>query len=145
MEQHDKYGSFVRIAPNHVSINDPSAVTQIYGHKTGFTKSDFYDAFVQVRPVLFNARDGATHTRKKKYMNPAFSARALTEFEPHMNVELLAWKRQLLRFHKEVEGRVDFVVWSKETFHFVFNRLAPWLVLSFMNPLIAYISKLSCL
>ncbi|WAO87340.1 Hypothetical protein NCS54_00464500 [Fusarium falciforme] len=112
MEQHDKYGSFVRIAPNHVSINDPSAVTQIYGHKTGFTKSDFYDAFVQVRPVLFNARDGATHTRKKKYMNPAFSARALTEFEPHMDVELLAWKRQLLRFHKEAEGRVDFVVWT---------------------------------
>ncbi|KAJ4069059.1 hypothetical protein NW761_015156 [Fusarium oxysporum] len=112
MEQHDRYGKFVRIAPNHVSINDPAAVTQIYGHKTGFMKSEFYDAFVQVRPVLFNVGDGAMHTKKKKYMKSAFSARALTDFEPYMNIELLAWKRQLLRLHEEAGGHVDFVLWT---------------------------------
>ncbi|KEZ40126.1 hypothetical protein SAPIO_CDS9158 [Scedosporium apiospermum] len=112
MEQHEKYGDFVRIAPNHISINSAEAVAQIYGHKTGFTKSDFYDAFLQVRPVIFNARDVAQHTRKRKYMNPAFSARALSDFEPQMNIELLAWKRQLRQIHDEEQGCLDMVVWT---------------------------------
>ncbi len=43
LEQHEKYGPVVRIAPNHISINKPEAVNQIYGHKTGFCKGPFYD------------------------------------------------------------------------------------------------------
>lgn len=45
-EQHKKYGKFVRIAPNHISIADPAALNQVYGHSTGTLKADFYDAFV---------------------------------------------------------------------------------------------------
>lgn len=117
MEQHKKYGDFVRIGPNHISINNPAAIAEIYGHKTGFTKSDFYDAFMQVTPVVFNARDVATHARKRRYMNPAFSARALSDFEPYMDVELLGWKRKLLAMldapGSGSEAQVDFAVWSK--------------------------------
>jgi len=36
---HKKYGKLVRIAPNHVSIADDTAVPAIYGHGNGFLKS----------------------------------------------------------------------------------------------------------
>ena len=110
---HQKHGDFVQIAPNHVSINSPDAIQQIYGHKTGFTKSDFYDAFLQVQPVVFNARDIGVHSRKKKYLNPAFSAQALSEFEPHMTAELLAWKRKLIGMLDNSKASLDMVTWSK--------------------------------
>jgi hypothetical protein len=35
---HRKYGSLVRIGPNHVSVGDPAAIPIIYGLKSGFTK-----------------------------------------------------------------------------------------------------------
>lgn len=42
-KQHQKYGNFVRVAPNHISISDPSALEAIYGHKSGFNKGPFYE------------------------------------------------------------------------------------------------------
>ena len=92
MELHHKLGDFVRIAPNHISIADPTALQQIYGHKGGFSKGPFYDAFHQVRPVVFTARDLAVHQRKRKCLNPAFSARNLKAFEPHMSSDVMAFK-----------------------------------------------------
>src|SRR5271155_3647629 len=35
-EAHKKYGKFVRIAPDHISINDPEAIQQVYAHSNGF-------------------------------------------------------------------------------------------------------------
>jgi benzoate 4-monooxygenase len=37
-EVHKKYGKFVRIQPNHVSIADPAAIQIVYGHGNGFLK-----------------------------------------------------------------------------------------------------------
>lgn len=36
---HKRYGTLVRIQPDHVSIADPDAVPIIYGHGNGFTKA----------------------------------------------------------------------------------------------------------
>ena len=38
-EAHAKYGKFVRIQPDHVSIADESAIPIVYGHGNGFLKS----------------------------------------------------------------------------------------------------------
>jgi benzoate 4-monooxygenase len=92
MELHHKLGDFVRIAPNHISIADPTALPQIYGHKAGLSKGPFYDAFHQIRPVIFMSRDLATHQRKRKCLNPAFSARNLKAFEPYMSSDIKAFK-----------------------------------------------------
>ena len=40
-EAHKKYGKFVRIAPDHISINDPEAIQQVYAHGNGFTKAEY--------------------------------------------------------------------------------------------------------
>jgi benzoate 4-monooxygenase len=112
MEQHRKYGDLVQIAPDHVSFNLPEAVADIYGHKSGCLKSDFYDSFLQVMPVVFNVRDPTAHQRKRKFLNLAFSARALSEFEPSMDVELSCWRRQLMDISKS-DAVTDFTVWGK--------------------------------
>jgi benzoate 4-monooxygenase len=92
MKLHRRYGDFVRIAPNHISIADPAALQQVYGHKGGFIKGPFYDAFHQVRPVIFTSRDIVAHQRKRKYLNPAFSTRNLKAFEPYMSSDILCFK-----------------------------------------------------
>ena len=38
-DAHWKYGTFVRIQPDHVSVASPEAVPIIYGHGNGFTKA----------------------------------------------------------------------------------------------------------
>ncbi|GAA5833517.1 hypothetical protein JCM9279_001548 [Rhodotorula babjevae] len=85
-EQHRKHGKFVRIAPNEVSINDPAALPIVYAHGSGSIKADFYDAFVasKVRG-LFNTRDRAEHTRKRKIVSHTFAPKSVREFEPYIN------------------------------------------------------------
>ncbi|KXT07362.1 hypothetical protein AC578_539 [Pseudocercospora eumusae] len=89
---HEKYGKFVRVQPNHVSVAEPEAIPIIYGHGTGFLKSEYYDAFVSIQRGLFNTRDRAEHTRKRKTVSHTFSAKSVGQFEQyiHHNLELLA-------------------------------------------------------
>ncbi|KAE8354196.1 cytochrome P450-domain-containing protein [Aspergillus coremiiformis] len=94
---HQKYGKLVRIAPRQISIADDEAIQAIYGHGNGFLKADFYDAFVSIRRGLFNTRDRAEHSRKRKALSHTFSAKSVGQFEQyiHANVELFVeqWSR----------------------------------------------------
>lgn len=51
---------------------------------------DFYDAFVSIRRGLFNTRDRAEHSRKRKTVSHTFSAKSIGQFEQyiHGNIEL---------------------------------------------------------
>ncbi|PKY07215.1 putative cytochrome P450 benzoate 4-monooxygenase [Aspergillus campestris IBT 28561] len=91
-QAHQKHGKLVRIAPRHVSIADDGAINAIYGHGNGFLKADFYDAFVSIRRGLFNTRDRAEHTRKRKTVSHTFSMKSIGQFEQyiHHNIELFA-------------------------------------------------------
>lgn len=133
MEQHKKYGSdFVRIAHNHISINNPAAAAEIYGQRSRFLKSEFYDAFHQVRPVVFNTRNVQEHQRKRKYMNPAFSARALSKFEPCMDEEVCRWKLKILEMTAKPEPViVDLGTWSK--WYTILGSWAKYRKLELMN------------
>ncbi|KAF8652364.1 hypothetical protein AX16_004394 [Volvariella volvacea WC 439] len=81
---HQRYGPFVRIAPNHVSIAHPDALNLIYAHGNGALKSNFYDAFVSIQRGVFNTRDRNDHTRKRKIISHIFSQKSVIEFEPHI-------------------------------------------------------------
>lgn len=87
-EAHKKYGTLVRIQPNHVSIADAEAIPQIYGHGNGFLKSEYYDAFVSIKRGLFNTRDRAEHTRKRKTVAHTFSAKSVGQFEQYIHHNL---------------------------------------------------------
>ncbi|KAI9871700.1 MAG: hypothetical protein M1830_002597 [Pleopsidium flavum] len=94
---HKKYGPLVRIQPDHVSVADPDAIPIIYGHGNGFLKSQYYDAFVSIERGLFNTRDRAEHSRKRKTISHTFSTKSIGQFEQYMhhNLEMLVkqWDR----------------------------------------------------
>ncbi|CAE6363336.1 unnamed protein product [Rhizoctonia solani] len=75
-------GKFVRIGPNHISIADPSALEVAYEQSNGLLKSEFYEAF-QTDPLgnVFNVRDKAVHTMKRKRIANVFSAQNVQAFE----------------------------------------------------------------
>jgi len=87
---HKQYGTFVRLAPNHLSICDPNAIQEVYAHGNGTTKSDFYDAFVSITRGLFNTRSRADHTRKRKVVAHVFSQKSVLEFERYTRVHVAA-------------------------------------------------------
>ncbi|EJD40202.1 cytochrome P450 monooxygenase pc-bph [Auricularia subglabra TFB-10046 SS5] len=87
-EQHLKCGKLVRIAPNHISVNDPDALPIVYGHGTGTLKSEFYDAFVSIQRGLFNTRSRTQHTRKRKIVSHVFSQKNVLGFEPNLHSAL---------------------------------------------------------
>lgn len=79
-------GPFLRISPSEVSIAEPDALAIVYGHGIGALKSTFYDAFVSIERGLFNTRDRAQHTRKRKIISHIFSQKSVIEFEPHIRL-----------------------------------------------------------
>jgi benzoate 4-monooxygenase len=87
-------GTFVRIAPNHLSIADSAALQIVYAHGKGSLKSNFYDAFVSITRGLFNTRDRAAHTRKRKIISHIFSQKNVLEFEPHVKGYVLLFLQQ---------------------------------------------------
>ncbi|CZR54201.1 cytochrome P450 67 [Phialocephala subalpina] len=91
---HKKYGKLVRIQPDHVSVADESAIQEIYGHGNGFLKSEFYDAFVSIQRGLFNTRDRAEHTRKRKTVSHTFSPKSIGQFEVYMHQNLELFVKQ---------------------------------------------------
>lgn len=110
-EAHRQHGDFVRIAPNHISINRPEALLEIYGHSGGYAKGPFYDAFMQVMPVIFTTRNFADHHRKRKYLNPAFSQRCLGDFEPYMDTNIRQWTFKMYQMCESAQI-VDFCIWG---------------------------------
>ena len=93
-QAHKKLGTLVRIQPDHVSIASASAIPIIYGHGNGFLKSNYYDVFVSIHRGLFNTRDRAEHTRKRKTISHTFSAKSISQFEIYMHSNLSTFVRQ---------------------------------------------------
>jgi benzoate 4-monooxygenase len=52
------------------------------------TNRSYYDAFVSIQRGLFNTRDRAEHTRKRKLVSHTFSARSVSQFEPYIRANL---------------------------------------------------------
>ncbi|TID17085.1 benzoate 4-monooxygenase [Venturia nashicola] len=111
---HKKHGKFVRIQPNHVSVADDAAITQIYGHGNGFLKADYYDAFVSIQRGLFNTRDRAEHSRKRKAVSHTFSTKSIGQFEQYMHHNLEEFEKQWDRLAAQANGgyaRLDALNW----------------------------------
>lgn len=102
-ELHKKYGTFVRIAPNHVSISDPDALQVVYAHGNGSLKSDFYDAFVSIHRGLFNTRNRSDHGRKRKIVSNIFSMKNVLAFEPYIHTHI---SELLVQWDKLCDGGV---------------------------------------
>jgi benzoate 4-monooxygenase len=85
---HKKFGTVVRIQPDHVSFASPEALSVIYAHGNGLLKSEYYDVFVSIQRGLFNTRDRVEHTRKRKIVSHTFSPKNVGAFEPYIHHNL---------------------------------------------------------
>ncbi|KAK1674047.1 cytochrome P450 family protein [Colletotrichum godetiae] len=84
---HSKYGTVVRFGPNAVMVSKPEAIEQIYGFKTRFQKSDFYDSIMpRIKggkiPDVFATRDEDIHRRMRRPVANLYSLTSLMKFEP---------------------------------------------------------------
>jgi len=87
LELHRKYGPIVRLAPNSISISDPSMINKIYGIGTKFIKSPFYELSTAhdeegLIPDPFILTDKDLHSRMKRNAANAYSMNGLVQMEP---------------------------------------------------------------
>jgi benzoate 4-monooxygenase len=77
-------------------------------------KSDYYDAFVSIQRGLFNTRDRAEHSRKRKTVSHTFSTKSIGQFEQYMHHNLEMFETQWDRLSKGAEGgfaKIDALHW----------------------------------
>lgn len=56
--------------------------------------SDYYDPFVSIHRGVFNTRNRAEHTRKRKIVSHTFAPKSVLEFEPYIRQNLELWAKQ---------------------------------------------------
>lgn len=96
---HKKYGRYVRVGSNELSIIDPDAVEIAYGVGSKTTKSQWYDGdypFIS----MHTSRDKALHDRRRRIWSPAFSEKALKGYEGHIT----AFNDKIVQKFKEFAG-----------------------------------------
>lgn len=81
-EAHQAFGTHVRIAPNHVSILEPRAINDIYGHGAGLQKDAWYDGGAGEYRHMADARDKAEHQGKRKMLAHVFAQKTIAGLEP---------------------------------------------------------------
>jgi cytochrome P450 len=79
---HQKHGTHVRIAPNHVSISDPQAMDDIYGHGANMLKDAWYDGGAGEYRNMADARIKSEHQAKRKALSHIFAQKTITSLEP---------------------------------------------------------------
>ncbi|KAF8758879.1 Cytochrome P450 monooxygenase [Rhizoctonia solani] len=124
---------FVRVGPNHISISDPDALEEVYGHSNGLLKSEFYDAFVNNNGDrnIFDIRDKAIHTMKRKRIANIFSPQNVVAFEPRVRVHIQRFCDQLdMRCQEATIGTSGFN-WTAKDGRAVLNSCPQFAYLTF--------------
>ncbi|KAE8348957.1 cytochrome P450 [Aspergillus coremiiformis] len=87
MAFHDRYGDYVRLGPNMVSISDVDAMALVYPIRPGVPKGNFYRSMMPYTrkgrslPLVFNTRDEALHRRLKSPIAHLYSLSNILTFE----------------------------------------------------------------
>jgi hypothetical protein len=85
---HEQYGDVVRVAPNELSFRDLAAWDDIYSNTNGakseaFKKSEIWHGNPDGESTsVFTTIDFREHARIRRFMDPAFSERAVLQQEP---------------------------------------------------------------
>ncbi|KAJ6441496.1 cytochrome P450 [Purpureocillium lavendulum] len=92
---HEKYGRYVRIGPNDLSIVEPDGMKVVLGANSKCTKSAWYG---QDMPYISinTTRDRAAHDRRRRILAPAFSDKALR-----------GYSTRLQKFHDLLTSQID--------------------------------------
>ncbi|KAL7267866.1 hypothetical protein RUND412_009532 [Rhizina undulata] len=87
-EAHKKYGPYVRLSPNFLTVNTKEGLKEIYGVNKNVQKSDFYRAaaghWSNYVTSTVSAIDKQEHARKRKVLAHAFTDTALKSMEQYV-------------------------------------------------------------
>jgi cytochrome P450 len=117
---HDEHGDFVRIGSHDLSIVDPEGMEVSYGIKAKAAKSPWYEGDYPLSS-MHTTRSKALHDKRRRVWAPAFSDKALREYETqldHFNDKVLT------RFREFSGGPVDVTKWFNLYSFDVMGRLA---------------------
>lgn len=128
---HARYGDVVRVAPNELSFTSPTAWDDIYSNKDGanpeaFPKSEIWHGNPQGGPAsVFTTIDFKAHGRIRRFMDPAFSDRAVFQQEPIIQ-EYVNLCINKLRERTSTSGRttVNIVDWINFTLFDIIGDLS---------------------
>ncbi|KAH8878942.1 cytochrome P450 [Thozetella sp. PMI_491] len=79
---HEKYGLYVRYAPNRLLVNTSSGLKQIYSHSAPVQKSMSYQALAHRAPNVLTAIDKKIHSRRRRILAQGVSDASLRRYEP---------------------------------------------------------------
>lgn len=83
---HNRHGRLVRIAPNELSVSDPTAIKTIYGAGSKFEKSKWYSVWQGHRKLdLFGERDEKIHGQQRRLVSRPYSMDSLKDLEPYVD------------------------------------------------------------
>ena len=117
---HKKYGRYVRIGPNDLSVSDADLHELAFGQNTRFRKAPWYD---NSKPYssMHTTRDKSLHDRRRRTWAPAFSDKALREYEPKVR----AFNEKLVERVREHKGStIDMRKWFNLYSFDVMGKLA---------------------
>ncbi|EJD00159.1 high nitrogen upregulated cytochrome P450 monooxygenase 2 [Fomitiporia mediterranea MF3/22] len=112
-ELHEKYGPYVRIGPNELSVVDVSAISSILGGD-GMPKGPMWTARTGKgeEPALIGIRTMHEHARRRKAWNRAFNTSAVKGYEPIVQKRALQLVSELnKRTAKTGVPSVDLAQW----------------------------------
>ncbi|SMQ55629.1 unnamed protein product [Zymoseptoria tritici ST99CH_1A5] len=79
-KMHKQNGRYVRVGPNTLSITDPDIMQPAYSAGSKVIKGDWYDASYP-RTSMHTSRSKPLHDRRRRVWAPAFSDKAMREYE----------------------------------------------------------------
>ncbi|KIV92758.1 hypothetical protein PV10_04027 [Exophiala mesophila] len=82
---HAKYGDFVRIGPSELSVIHPDSMELVHGPNSKCTKAEWYDNSPGLTS-LHQTRSKKLHDRRRRTWARGFSAQALRNYEPRVDV-----------------------------------------------------------
>ncbi|KAI5891178.1 cytochrome P450 [Schizophyllum commune H4-8] len=94
---HRRYGPWVRIGPNELSINDPAAIAPIY---TKLDRSNFHKGAPAKGDTMITVTDRQRHLERRRTWTQALSARALETYGTYAQMRVF----QLLN-HMDLDRR----------------------------------------
>lgn len=83
-DAHKRYGTHVRIAPNHVSVLSIEGENDIYGHGAGLLKDAWYDGGAGEYRHMSDVRIKKDHQAKRKLLAHIFAQKTIAGLEPVM-------------------------------------------------------------
>ncbi|KAJ7102698.1 cytochrome P450 [Mycena epipterygia] len=104
---HSKYGKFVRIGPNSLSINSRSAVAPIYASAKCLDRSSAYRVETLPGDGLFFVTDRDTHHARRNIWAKAFTTGNLDCFQPILNQRTVELAECMDRRSRKNNGLID--------------------------------------